>query len=246
MLRDAERWGMVSRNVASLVSPPPVTQYVPKVLTVAQARRLLDVAKSEPLEAFYWLGMQGMRSGEICALRWRDADLQSQRLEVRGTIFWDKQGWHVQEPKTKQSRRTVELASPTVDALKRRQKSQLEEQMRAGPKWRHDDFVFTDDVGNPLRQTFVLRYRFRPLLERAGFPPQFQTVRVHDLRHSLVSILLASGVDVATITRIVGHSSPAVTTAIYSHMLPGADRAVADKLSGMLGHYVIRVTDPPL
>lgn len=243
-LTDAVYAGYTPRNPATMVRPPRVQKFIPQVLTVAQARRLLDAAKGDPLEAFYWLGIQGMRSGEICALKWDDVDLEGEKLNVRATIFWDKEGWHLDEPKTKKSRREVELMPPTVDVLKRRKIIQLEERMAAGPKWNECGFVFNDTIGRPLRQSTVLRHKFRPLLKQAHFSEQLQKMRVHDLRHSAASILIAAGMDIATVSGILGHSSVAVTTAIYAHMLPGMGRKAADTLSGQLGHYVVRVTDP--
>lgn len=240
ILKDAQRSGEVVRNVADLVQPPPRKHYEPTILTLSQARRLLDKARGTPLEAFWWLGIQGMRNGEICALRWECVDLVAKVVRVESSIRRIRGGYEVNEPKTKRSIRVVKLAAPTVEALQRRARIQLEEQLKAGPEWQDLGFVFTRPNGTPVMQTGSL-YWFRQVLKSADVPVELQKMRVHDLRHSFVSLLLAAGMDVATVSATLGHTSPAVTMRVYAHMIPDMDTRAADTLSGLLGHHVVRI-----
>src|SRR5690606_14464764 len=105
----------------------------------------------------------------------------------------------------------------TVDAIKRRHVKQLEEQVKAGPRWQDTGFIFTRRNGEPVRSEVLLTDHFRPLLKASGrdgkplFPPAVQNMRIHDLRHSAASLLLAAGMSPTDVAEMLGHSSPYVT-----------------------------------
>ncbi len=83
----AERWGLVSRNVAKLVDPPRVQHHEIRPLTPDEARRLIDTAVDDRLQALYVTALAtGLRQGELLALRWEDVDLDTRRLAVRHTL----------------------------------------------------------------------------------------------------------------------------------------------------------------
>ena len=102
---------------------------------------------------------------------------------------------------------------------------QDEEKLALGPAYDNSlDLVFTDSAGHPIDPSnFVRRYHC-PLLKDAGLAKR----TFHTLRHSTISLMLAKGVPVPEVSALAGHSSPAVTMAIYAHAQPGTgDKAVA-------------------
>ena len=93
-----------------------------------------------------------------------------------------------------------------------------------GPAYANDgDLVFTRPDGSGIHPERLSRW-FGQRCRTAGLP----TIRLHDVRHSYVTALLASGVSLKVVSQRVGHASPMVTMAIYQHVLPGDDRAAAD------------------
>ncbi len=91
-----------------------------RALSPEEARRFLETARGDPLEALYVLAITtGMRRGELLALRWRDVDLQEGTLSVTGTLQRVGEELAIREPKTASSRRSIELTSQAVDALAR-------------------------------------------------------------------------------------------------------------------------------
>jgi integrase len=114
------------------------------------------------------------------------------------------------DPKTGAGRRTLPLAGAARAALREQRDRQEFERRRLGEDYTELDLVFASHTGTPLLARNVIR-AFKALLERAGFPP---TVRVHDLRHTAATALLAGGTDIATTARILGHASPQVTAAV--------------------------------
>lgn len=135
-LKQAERWGLVLRNVADDVNPPKVHKDEVRPLTHEQARKLLDTARGDRLEALYVVAIQsGVRQGELLALRWEDVDLEACTLQVRRTLTRNGGKLAVGLTKTAKGRRTVKLTQDATEALQGHLKRQLAEIDKAGEKW---------------------------------------------------------------------------------------------------------------
>src|SRR5207248_2376455 len=119
-LGQALRWGLVSRNVATLVDPPHVERPELHALDPDQAGRLLAAVRGDRLEALYAVALAlGLRQGEALGLRWQDIDLDAGTLSVRVAlqrVRGDRP--RLVEPKTRQSRRTLPLPAPIIPQLR--------------------------------------------------------------------------------------------------------------------------------
>jgi len=230
-LKDGVRWGLIAHNVADLVTPPRIQRREMQTLSPEEARRFLEAAAGDRLEALYTLAITtGMRQGELLALRWQDVDLEAGTVQVRGTLQRTAAGLVVQEPKTRTSRRLVALTGAAVAALRRHKARQLEERLRAGAVWQDTGFVFTNEIGGPLEVRNLIRRSFWPLLERAGLP----RIRFHDLRHTAATLMLAQGVHPKVAAEMLGHSQVAVTLDLYSHVTPTMQRQAAAAMDALL------------
>jgi integrase len=149
--------------------------------------------------------------------------------EIRGKLQALKTGVQLVEPKSSRSRRTLALPVVTIAALRTHRVRQLEARLAAGGHWQDQGFVFTSPIGTPLDQSNVSK-DFKRLLRAAGLPP----IRIHDLRHSCATLLLAQGVDPRTIMETLGHSQISLTLNTYSHVLPALQRAAAAKMDAAL------------
>jgi integrase len=198
-----------------------------KFLNPDGARDLLLAAKGQPLEAFFVVALTcGLREGELQALRWKDVDLERYRLRVTATLTAVQDGKPVfGEPKTQHSRRTVRMPQMATAALERHQADQDARRRLAGDAWEENGLVFTSDVGRPLWRSQI-RKHWLALLEKAGLPP----MRVHDLRHSAASLLLAEGVPVKVASEMLGHSDVTTTLRIYAHVIEGAQEQAASAM----------------
>ena len=232
MLRQAERWQLINRNVASLVKPPRVPHREMRILNKAEVREFLRVARGSRLEAMWQLAIgTGMRSGEMFGLQWKSVDLDRGMLTVRATLEWRaRQGPRLSEPKSRRSRRQLHLTPSVVKALHAHRTRQLEEQLRLGAAWQDSGFVFTSITGTPLRTENVTRRYFKPLLRAALID---QAVRVHDLRHTAISLALSAGVAPTDVADMAGHSV-AVTLQRYAHALPGAPMRAANAIEAIV------------
>ena len=149
-------------------------------------------------------------------------------LTVHHTLEWlPRQPWRLAEPKAASARRHVPLIAPSIAALGAQRVSQLEPR-RAAPVWGAHDLVFTNEVGEPLRQRSVHK-AFKQLLAAAGLPTSH---RPHDLRRSMATYLIAAGVNERVVMEILGHSSLAMTQR-YSHVLGPMLVDAADRLQAL-------------
>lgn len=126
----------------------------------------------------------------------------------------------ITEPKTPKSVRTVPLLPDVVDVLRELRKAQLER-----PGKLDQGLVFCTEAGSPLDAGNVTRW-FTAAVKRAGLP----AVRFHDLRHGAATLLIERGVDLATVSAILGHSNIGTTVDIYGHLTEGHKVAAMARL----------------
>jgi integrase len=134
------------------------------------------------------------------------------------------------ELKSARSRRSIALPGVAATALRTHRVRQLEARLAAGARWQERGFVFTSGIGTPIEPRRITR-EFRALLERAGLP----AIRLHDLRHSCATLLLAQGVSPRVVMETLGHSQVSLTLNTYSHVLPALQRDAATKMDAILG-----------
>lgn len=229
-LNDALRWGLIARNVATLVTPPRAQRYEIRPLDPDQARRFLDTVRADRLEALYSVALAvGLRQGEALGLRWDDVDLGGAVIHVRHALQRVDGKLQLVEPKTARSRRVVVLPATVVKALREHRVRQLAERLAAGSEWIDRDLVFCTPRGRPLDASNVT-HAFQKHLARAGLPRQ----RFHDLRHACASLLLAQGVNPRVVMEVLGHSQITLTLNTYSHVLPSLSEEAARRMDAVL------------
>ncbi len=225
VLKQAVRWGLVTRNVADDVDPPKVHKEEVRLLTRDEARRFLDTVRGDRFEALYVVAVQcGLRQGELLALRWEDVDLEARTLQMRRTLAREGSKLSVGPTKTSKGRRKVKLTRDATEALLSHLARQLVEIDKAGEKWQENGLVFCTGKGTLINPTNLRRRSFAPLLERAGLP----AMTFHQLRHTAATILLLKNVNPKVVSEMLGHATIAITLDTYSHVLPNMqDSAVA-------------------
>ncbi len=217
-LAQALKWNMIPRNAADAVKAPRPAPEEMHPLSPDEARKLIEAARGEPLEALYVLAVHtGMRQGELLALKWEDVDLNEGVIRIRRTLVRSGGRIALGEPKTRGSRRTIHLTDAAVEALKSHLERQLEEIERLGDLYRDNCLVFTSQVGTLINPTNLRRRSFARLLDKAGLPQ----IRFHDLRHTCATLLLTRNVHPKYVQELLGHATVAITLDTYSHVIPG-------------------------
>jgi integrase len=224
MLKHATQWGVVARNVATMVDAPRVKAREVEILTPAQIQTVIETLRGKPLYPIVAVALAtGLRRGELLALRWQDIDLDAGHLRVEQALEETTRGGLViKAPKTRHGRRTVTLPPSTGAVLREHRKTQQEQRLALGlGRVSPDAPVFADWEGS-IRSPHWLTQAWRKAMKRAGL-----RVSLHSLRHTHASTLIASGLDVLTISRRLGHGSPALTLTVYGHLFETDDRAAA-------------------
>lgn len=231
--------GQLPRNVAAHVDPPHVPDSEVQVFNPEQAREFLKAVRGSRLEAAYTAAVAvGMRQGEILGLRWTDLDLETGKLFVRVALQRvDKKLVQVQ-PKSRKSRRPIQLPAVCVTAFARRKADQDLERKWAGSQWQESEYVFTTRIGTPMDARDLLRdyYAITRPKTKEGKPVKlpFPPIKFHALRHSAATILLAQGVHQRYIADLLGHSQVSFTLQTYAHVLEELQKQTADKMDEIL------------
>jgi integrase len=229
-LGQAERWGMVPRNVARLVSSPHVPQANISPLSPVEAKQLLAAVHEDRLSALYTVALAvGLRQSEALGLRWQDVNIEAGTVSVRVTLQRQDGQYVLVQPKTERSRRTIKLPEVCIDALRNHQERQTVERVLAGSEWQEWGLVFTAGDGSPLSRMSVT-HRFQRVLADSGIAKH----RFHDLRHTCATLLLAQGVALRVVMETLGHSQMSTTADIYAHVLPVLMADAADKMNAVL------------
>jgi len=232
VLNQAVRQGRVVRNVAALTEGPRFEQQREgRSLTVNQAKKLLRAIQGERLEAMYVLMLTtGVRPGEALGLVWRHVDLERGRVTIRQTLSRQPGGVVIGGGKTgRKGWRTILLPPQVVRALIDHQKRQLKERKTAGQAWEDHGLVFCTPIGTPLDPDNH-RKAFASLTKRVGIG----TWRPHELRHSATSIMLAQGVPIEVVSKILGHTSIRITADVYGHILDQQQEGAAEAMASAL------------
>jgi len=226
-LKRAVRHGLVVRNVAAIADPPKLVKVrEAQFLDVAEARAFMAAIAGEPLEALWvMLLASGLRRGEALALRWGDVDLAARTYSVKGSLQRVGGQLRVMPTKTKGSRSMGQLAQVAAVALA----AHRARQGAAGIAPLPTAYVFTSRNGHALEPRNVNR-AFAGLLKRHGL----KRIRLHDLRHSIGSLMLANGESPRVVMEVLRHSQIAMTMNTYSHVMPALTRDAVDRLDALL------------
>lgn len=194
------------------------------ILSLVEQKRLeshllleLDPSRAGVLLSLY----TGMRIGEICALAWEDVDLENNIIHVRHTVSrvkskdtsCAKSTLIIDAPKTKSSARDIPITSILQSVLRQIKKTSPSK------------YVISDTSDFVSPRTF--EYRYHRLLEACGIDP----INFHALRHTFATRCVETGMDIKTLSEILGHSNPSITLNIYVHSSIERKRSQLERLT---------------
>ncbi len=249
----------LSWNPARDLDMPRETRTRVEPWTPAETGAFLDAVDGDRLAAlFHVVAYLGLRRGEALGLRWEDVDLVKRRVLIRQQVVQVNRrkieqtcamckgthaGIEITTPKTEESAGVVHLDAGTVSVLLTQQLAQGEEREAWGAAYSDHGLVFAREDGTPIRPSWLTE-RFSELQTEVTVPvdperPEgaqrpVRHVRLHDLRHGAASLMIAAGVDLAVVSKVLRHSTIKLTADTYGHLLPGVGEAAAEKRAQMI------------
>ena len=219
---------IIAKNPANDVTLPKRTATPKTILNDEQLERFMAAIKAdEHWHDFFYLEITtGLRRGELCGLMWSDFNEQKGTLSICRTLHTKTGGgYYVGDTKTGTGRRVIKLPPSTLQLLSERKKHSISQWIFPNPI-RPEDPVMPNSG----------YHRMKKLLAEAGLP----NMRFHDLRHTFATHALASGVDVKTLSGILGHTKTAFTLDTYTHVTGDMHRKASEIVGDFMEDFIVR------
>lgn len=214
---------------------------IPKFLEGIELKLFLKTALEKGLERdypiFLTIAYTGFRSGELCALKWRDIDFIEQTISITKTYYNPTNNavkYQLLTPKTAGSKRTISIDSVVIEELKKLKAQQNELKMKYRNNYHDQDFVFAKTSENYRGYPEIVKlpeYRMHRLLKAASLN---ESLTPHSLRHTHCSLLAESGVGLQEIMERLGHDDDATTKRIYLHVTKTMKKEASHKFAELM------------
>lgn len=246
IFKRAVEWRVLKEDPMEGVKLPTENKKKDKKLNVydvEEVKTLMEAAQNELPHWRLFISLSlatGMRRGELVGLEWKHIDLENGVIDIQQIISKTRTGSEIKEPKYN-SKRMVSLPTSIIEELKAYKLHCREEKMKLQHKWKETkhDWVFFNENGNFFHPDTPTKWWNR-FIDRTNKKlkendkKQLKKIRLHDLRHTSATLLIAQNVHAKIISERLGHKKISTTMDIYGHALPVADREASEKLDNIL------------
>lgn len=205
-LKQARKLKMIVSNPCDNIVLPKSTSKPIRILTIEELKHFKETIKDHYLYPAFLIQMTtGIRKGEVLSIGWDDVNLDEGYISIRKNLVKTSKGVILDTPKTKNSIRDVPIIAEVVLLL-----MNLKNNKTGG-------LVFTTSSGKYIHPRNYQR-SFDMLLKKAGLiKPEMPKPRIHDLRHTFATMLIENGLDIKSVSSILGHSNCTFTANVYVH-----------------------------
>lgn len=233
ILEKAVKWQVLLYNPCGRVEAPKLERKEAVYLDEVQAQELLTCLQAEPLQYRTMVTLllySGMRRGELCGLEWSHIDFDNGIIDIcKSSLYLTDRGVFDDTTKTESSKRVIKIPVAALEILKEHRKEQIKSRLKLGDQWIDSDKVFTQWNGKPIHPDTITGW-FSRFIKKNNLPP----IHLHSLRHTNATLLIASGADLRTVSKRLGHSNMTTTGNIYAHAIKSADERAAELLNDIL------------
>jgi Site-specific recombinase XerD len=233
ILETAVKWQVLFNNPCDRVETPKVERKEARYLDEYQATELLNYLESEQLQyktMIILLLYSGMRRGELCGLEWNDIDFDNCIVDInKSSLYIKGKGIYNDETKNFSSNRVIKVPQFVMQLIAEHKLAQSIERFRLGDQWEDSNKLFTQWNGKPIHPDTITNW-FKSFIKRNNLPD----ITLHSLRHTNATLMIASGVDLRTVSKRLGHAQMSTTTDIYTHAIQTADERASDILDDIL------------
>ncbi|MDY3971801.1 MAG: site-specific integrase [Clostridia bacterium] len=163
------------------------------------------------------------------ALQTHTRKVHYQKKKAIRIVYTKNKGIYEDTTKTKQSKQAIYIPKEMVLLLKEWKIEQCKQKLSIGDQWKESGKVFTSNDGSVMRPDTFSTW-FKQFIRQNNLPD----IHLHTLRHTSATLLIASGVNIATVSGRLGHASKTTTLNIYSHAIKSADVMAAEQLQNIL------------
>ncbi|MBR4846482.1 MAG: site-specific integrase [Bacteroidaceae bacterium] len=230
-LNKAVQLKILGHNPCTGVVLPKLKRYQSEVYDAEQIQHLLEIAKQDSISAYAIciLGaLLGLRRGEMTALRWEQVDFVNKKVTICENRVQSSKGVIEKAPKSESGIRTITIGKKALDAL-RYIKDFYDDACRNNPWFHGAGYVLFKEDGQPYRPDCVTQLWGR-FIQRTDLP----YIRLHDLRHTNATLLIANDVSARVVQHRLGHADVSTTLQRYVHVQPAMDEAAADKIDSAI------------
>lgn len=229
----AVKMEMLTDNPCKRVTVPKGEKKEKDIYTLEEVAQLFQLLETAPLKyrTFFTLAIySGFRRGEMLGLEWKEVDWEHNVISVRRTSnYTASKGIYTDTTKTKKSQRSLKFPQSVMDLLREYKAEQDEERIKLGTKWQDYDRLFVKWDGRPMNNNTPYFW-----LKEFCEENNFRFCDIHSLRHFYASALINEGVDAATVSGALGHSTITTTTSIYCHVFNQAQARAGDAIASVL------------
>lgn len=233
MLEKAVQWQLIPLNPATRVQSPKDTKKEVDFYDAEQVKSLFEALKEEPIKYRTIVMMAvytAMRRSEIMGLEWGDVDWKNNCINVsRATLYVPGKGIITKDTKTVKSKRSISMTQTLSNILCEYKEWHDVHKAKIGDLWQGTDRLFIKDNGLGMHPDTISDW-FPNFIKRKNLPH----ITLHGLRHTSATLLLSSGVDLETVSRILGHASSNTTSNVYLHSAQISRMDAAVKLEDIL------------
>lgn len=215
-LEQAVRAGVIAKNPTVECKPPKLERKEMKVMQAEQIGEYLQAAAERNVLPLFFLELTtGLRRGELLALLWSDLDPQNRSISVTKSVARLDGELVVSKPKTQHSIRTLIIPQQAVDLLV--------QEHNLHP---NNPYMFPSPTTGTMYGPETVARIHKRLLKDAGL----EDCRFHDLRHTFATVALQNGVDIKTLSGMLGHYSSGFTLDTYTHVTRKMQEEAAEKM----------------
>jgi integrase len=250
ILTSAVQWQFILSNPAARVKPPKVEKKETIHLDFDQTEYIFRLVDQEPLKyrtALYLAIFGGMRAGELNALEWKDIDWDNNSVKInKASQYLPDRGTFTKDPKNHSSERVISLHSIAMSALREYKLWQNGVRATMENLWVDTDRIFTKSNGEEIFphtigkwfSKFITKHN-ESVMKDESIPQKekndyiLDKVSLHGLRHTCATLMIGQNVDIATVSKRLGHADISTTLNIYTHALKKLDTTASDKLGDL-------------
>ena len=219
----AVREKLILSNPVNDCKPPKLVKKEMKALEPEQVRAYLKAADNRGLLPMFFLDLTtGMRKSELVALQWSDVDWKAKTISVSKQAYMIDGKLTVVPPKTVNSVRKIALSEEMLK-MKKKQRAVNESTHPGSQQSPSNPYIFPSPVTGEMYHPDSVVNLHKKILKEAGL----EHIRFHDLRHTFATLALQNGVDVKTVSAMLGHSNAGFTLATYTHTTTAAQHQAA-------------------